>query len=418
MDGSATALVRLVVAALIGFLIGLDRERAETRKARPLFAGVRTFPLVALAGAVPMLLTPELGPWLVIASFVVVGGVALISYARSAATGAVGATTEIAAIATFLLGTLAGAGELEAAAATGVAVAVLLVAKPRLERFSRTLTEDELAAALELAVVAVIVLPLVPNREFGPWGVWNPFDIWFVVVLVHGLSFLGFIAMRVMGNRRGLLAAGAVGALVSSTAVTVAMASYTREDRQLSPMAATSAVLASVLMGFRVLVFAAAIDLGIVPRLAPIVAAMGLVGAVAAWWIAARRPAVRARSTHIANPFRLTSALLFGLVYAGVLVAVPAAKAYAGAAGLYGAALLSSLVDVDAVAIAFTHLGSGATGWPVAALAVSCGIVVNTLVKLGIAVIMGSREFARSVAVSLASMAVVGAVVAIWVANT
>src|SRR5262245_34496196 len=196
-------LARLGVAWLGGLLIGLDRERAEARKARAEFAGVRTFPLIALAGCVPMLLINTVGPWLVIAAFVVVGALIVAAYLKSAGEH-VGATTETAAVATFLLGALAGDGQLLLAGAAGVAVAVLLLFKPRLEGFSRAITTEELTAALELAVITVIVLPLLPNRGYGPWEVLNPRQIWLVVVLVAGLSFAGFVAVRLLGEGKGL----------------------------------------------------------------------------------------------------------------------------------------------------------------------------------------------------------------------
>jgi len=235
---------RLLVALLVGFLIGLDRERAEVRKHHQLFAGIRTFPLIALAGAVPMLVVDIAGSALVVASFLAVAAIAVVSYIRSSAAGGIGATTEVAALATFLLGALAGAGQLVVAGAAGVGVAVLLVAKPRLEAFSRALTAEELSAALELAVISVIVLPLLPNRGYGPWQVLNPFGIWLVVVLVTTLSFAGFVAVRVWGERQGLAIAAGIGAVVSSTAVTIAMATRSRTHKDLAGVTAAAAVLA------------------------------------------------------------------------------------------------------------------------------------------------------------------------------
>ena len=240
------AFERLLVAFFIGALIGLDRERAEARKPHQEFAGVRTFPLIALAGAIPMLVIDSTGPALLVVSFLTVAAVALTSYVRTSRTGDVGATTEMAAVTTFLLGVLAGAGQLVVAGAAGVTIAILLVAKPRLEAFSHALTSDELAATLELAVISVIILPLLPNQGYGPWAILNPYDIWFVVVLVSGLSFAGFVAIRLLGERRGLTIAAVVGALVSSTAVTMSMAECSRADKNLAAPAAAAAVLASV----------------------------------------------------------------------------------------------------------------------------------------------------------------------------
>ncbi len=404
------AVESLFVAILVGFLIGLDRERAEARKTHKLFAGVRTFPLIALAGAVPMLLITTVGPALVVASFVAVAAVAVVSYLRGSEAGDMGATTEIAALATFLIGALAGAGELLLAGAAGVAVAVLLVAKPRLEGFSRALTQLELASALELAVITVIVLPLVPNHGYGPWDVLNPFEIWLVVVLVSALSFAGFVAMRLLGEQRGMIVAGLVGALVSSTAVTVSMATQARASQGLARIAAASAVLASAVMCVRVAVFAGTVNISILPRLLPVVIAMGLEGAVAAWLLG--RGAVAAEgapsAAKVNNPFSLTAAVTFGAIYAVVLIAVHAAQEFFGTGGIYFAATIGSLADVDAVAIALSRTAGTASSGQ-AATAVAIAMVTNTLVKLGIALVMGSRTFGRYVATALGIMVVVGA---------
>jgi len=415
-----SAFERLLVAVLIGILIGLDRERAEVRKAHRLFAGVRTFPLIALAGAVPMLLTDIVGPAVLVASFLAVASIIAVSYWRGSAAGDIGATTEIAALATFLVGALAGAGQLNVAAGTGIAVAVLLVAKPRLEGFSRALSEEELAAVLELAVISVIILPLAPNRGFGPWQVLNPFEIWLVVVLVSGLSFAGFVAVRFLGQNRGIIAAGALGALVSSTAVTVSMATQVRTNREVAAAAAAAAaVLASTIMCVRVAVLAGAVNADVLPRLVPVVLAMLLTAAVATWILVrhSARSDARPAGAAIANPFSLASALTFGVIYALVVLGARAAREYFGAGGLYAAAALSSLADVDAAAIAITRMGPTMGDWRVPATAIAVGMVSNTVVKIAIAIVMGAGRFRWYVAGALAVMAVAGTVTAIGVAR-
>ena len=397
------------MAILIGALIGLDRERSEIRKAHQLFAGIRTFPLIALTGAIPMLLFDITGPALLVACFLAVTAVIVISYVRTSAGGDVGATTEISAFATFLLGVLAGAGYLQVAGAAGVGVAILLVAKPRMEAFSRALTAEELAATLELAVISVIVLPLLPNQDYGPWQALNPFHIWLVVVLVSGLSFAGFIAMRLWGERQGLLLAGAVGALVSSTAVTVAMASRSRVDENLQWPAASAVVLASTIMCLRVAVLAGMVNLAVLPRLLPTIGAMTFVGLLAAWVINRRGTEITesTESSQLTNPFSLRAALSFGAVYALVLVGARAAQEYFGPRGIYVAALFSSIVDVDAITIALTRLGPGLDAWRAIAGAITLGLVMNTLVKLGIAIAAGAPQFARrAVTMALGGMAI------------
>jgi uncharacterized membrane protein (DUF4010 family) len=413
------ALERLLVAALIGFLIGLDRERSEMRKGRRLYAGVRTFPLIALAGALPALVMDRLGPALLVVSFVAVAAISVVSYIRGSSAGDVGATTEIAALATFLLGVLAGAGEVIVAGAAGVGVATLLVAKPPLEAFSRALSEGEIAAVLELAVVTVIVLPLLPDEGYGPWRVLNPFEIWLVVVLVSGLSFAGFVAMRLLGARRGITMAGVAGALVSSTAVTAAMAAESHAGPTLARAAAGSAVLASCIMGVRVLVLLAAINMGILPRLLPVVLAMAVVGGIAAWVLARLASAQdgAAAESRISNPFSLRPALVFGAIYAVILLVVRASQEVFGAGGMLVAAALSALADVDAVSIALVRLGPVAGGWRDTAAAVTVALVVNTLVKLGIAVVLGRGKFRSYVAVALGIMAAAGVLAGVLVAR-
>jgi len=415
-ETTAVMLERVLVALMIGVLIGLDRERAEVRKARQMFAGVRTFPLVALAGAIPVLLVDRVGPLLLAVSLLAIAAVAVVSYVRSSATGDVGATTEVAAVATFLLGALAGAGQLVVAGACGVAVAVLLVAKPKLEAFSRALSPEELTAALELAVITVIVLPVLPNRGYGPWHVLNPREIWLVVVLVTALSFVGFVAMRLLGERRGMQVTGAVGGLVSSTAVTMAMAERSRADQGLGRAAAAAAVVASSIMPLRMAVLAGAVNAGMLPRLLPVVGAMALAGLVAAWVLSRRRPDETDESgTRIRNPFSVVAALSFAAIYGVVLLVVRGAGEYFGSGGTFAAAGLSAVADVDAVTIAFSRLGPGAAGWQTPAAAVTVAAVTNTVVKLGIALGMGAGRFRRYAAVSLAAIAAAGAVAGVIV---
>jgi len=406
-DTTIPALERLLVAMLIGFLVGLDRERAEARKEHALFAGVRTFPVIALAGAIPMLLEDRVGPALLVATFLAIAAVAVVSYVRTSAHGRIGATTEMAALATFLLGALAGAGQLVVAGAAGVALAVLLVGKPRLEAFSNALTTEEIMAALELAVITVIVLPLLPDRGYGPWQALNPREIWIVVVLVSALSFVGFVAMRVLGPGRGMAITGAVGGLVSSTAITISMAE--RSHAGAARPAAAAAVLASTIMCVRMAALAGAVDPGILPRLLPILTVMAVAGGAAAW-LMGRGAAGQTSPVDgtLTNPFSLKAALTFAALYTLVLLGVRVAEEHLGAGGLYLASALSAIVSVDAPTVALARLGAGPTGWAAPAAAIGVVAVTNTMVKFGIAVAYGAGSFRSRVATALGVMSVLG----------
>jgi uncharacterized membrane protein (DUF4010 family) len=408
------ALQRLGVAVLIGMLIGLDRERSDLSGQRLLFAGVRTFPIIALAGALPQCVPGPAGIILLIAGFIAVAAITVVSYAHSAAHGESGATTEIAALVTFMLGAVAGSGEMVIAGAVGVGVAVLLASKLRLESLSRALAPEELAAVLELAVISVIVLPLLPRRGYGPWSILNPFEIWLVVVLVTALSFAGFVAMRILGERRGLTVTGIIGGMVSSTAVTLAMAGRSRDA---GPGAASSSaaavILASTVMCVRVAVLAGIVGAGILPRLLPVVVVMGIVGFVAARLVMRRASGHGSKPARpLGNPFRLRAAILFAAIYVLVRVAVHAAQVYFGEAGMFGAAFLASLADVDAPTIAFARGGMVDDSWRGPAAAVAIAMVGNTGVKIALAAGLGAGVFRRHVALALVAMGIAGGVVA------
>jgi uncharacterized membrane protein (DUF4010 family) len=238
-----------------------------------------------------------------------------------------------------------------------------------------------------------------------------------VVVLVTTLSFAGFVAVRVWGERQGLAIAAGIGALVSSTAVTIAMATRSRAHKELAGVTASAAVLASVVMCVRVAVLTGSVGVGILPRLLPVVGVMAIEGTVAAWLFGRKAGATDSGSggAEIRNPFSLTAALTFGAIYALMLLVVQAAREYLGARGMYLAAALASLADVDAVSIACARLGTVEAAWRAPAAAVMIAVVTNTLVKLVIALVAGAGRFKVYVATALGLMAALGAVVGILV---
>jgi uncharacterized membrane protein (DUF4010 family) len=308
---------------------------------------------------------------------------------------------------------LAGMGQLVVAGAAGVVALVLLATKVPIERLSRAMSEQELMAVLQLAVITAIVLPLLPDRDYGPWQVWNPFKIWTVVVLVSALSFAGFVAVRWKGEQAGLFWASGLGALVSSTATTVAMAQRSREAPAQGHRIAAAAVLASVVMCARLVVLVAAVRPSLLPRLAIPIGAMAAIGLGFVLFFrrgsepAAQRKAAPAHS----NPFSLRSALVFGAIFAGVLLLVKACDVWLGAKGTWLAALLSGLVDVDAINVALAR-DSATVGASRAVTGIVVACISNSLFKAGAAVVGGAGPFRRDVAIALVAMAAAGGVAA------
>jgi uncharacterized membrane protein (DUF4010 family) len=403
------ALLRLLIAGLLGGLIGMERERAAHAGRQAMFAGVRTFPLVAILGASLTVVTGEIG-LAVVAGFLAVTALAVVSYWRTSSKEEVGVTTESAALATYWIGAIAGAGALVLAAAIGIVIAVLLASKERLEAFPQAMTHEELRATLTLAVLAAVVLPLLPDRSLGPWGVWNPRKLWIVVVLVCGLSFAAFLAVRFWGARRGIYLTGILGGLASSTALTVSLAAQSRDMASGGMSLAIAAGLASTVMLVRIAVLAAIAGHEVLPRLAPFLGAAAL-GAIVAIMILARR--VRSAETQesgLRNPFELREAIRFGIVFALVLLAMEAARRYLGSWGIVAASFLAGLVDVDAITLSLSGMSARGMSVETAAGGIAVAALANQAAKAGYAAWRGSRDYRSGVALILGASFVAGVI--------
>lgn len=401
------ALLRLLVAALLGGLVGVERERSDKERGIHHFAGVRTFPMFALLGAGLVLAAGTVGA-VAAAGFLGVAALVIVTYHRTSRDGDVGATTEVAALATYAVGVLAGAGALLVAGAIGIGVAVLLAGKQRLEAFPRALSREELGAALTLAVIAAIVLPVLPDAQYGPWGVWNPRTLWAMVVLVCGLSFAAFVAMRVLGAARGLYLSGLLGGLVSSTAATVSFATRSREAASQATALAGAAGLASLVMLARVGILTAVANPALLALLGPFLGLSVAGGALALIVLLRRAPATQEHGPGVTNPFRLTEAVKFAAVYAVVLFAVEGAGRYLGTWGVLAAAVLAGLTDVDAITLSLAAAAGGSMPPAAAAGAIAVAALSNTVAKAGYAVWLGTPAFRRAMLLVLGAAFVAG----------
>lgn len=402
------ALLRLLVAALLGGLIGVERERSEKERGIHHFAGVRTFPMFAVLGAGLVLAAGGVGV-VAAAGFLGVAALVIVSYHRTSREGDIGTTTEVAALATYAVGVLAGSGALVVAGAIGIGVAVLLAGKERLEAFPRALSRGELGAALTLAVIAAVILPVLPDARFGPWGVWNPRTLWAMVVLVCGLSFVAFVAMRVLGPARGLYLSGLLGGLVSSTAATVSFATRSRESTAHATALAGAAGLASLVMLLRVGILTAVANPDLLTLLSPFLGLSVAGGAAALIGLLRRAPAADERVPQVTNPFRLAEAVKFAAFYAVVLFVVEAAGRYLGTWGIVAAAVLAGLTDVDAITLSLAGAAGAALPPTTAATAIAVAALSNTVAKCGYAVWLGAPQFRRGMLVVLGAAFVAGA---------
>ncbi|MCC6847542.1 MAG: MgtC/SapB family protein [Deltaproteobacteria bacterium] len=391
--------LRFGAALGLGVLLGLERERSKTPAG---FAGVRTFGLFAVTGAVAAFLDAALDrPWLALGLFAAVAALVVVSYAVSARRGELGITTEVSALLAFLMGYLCVAGHPMLAAGLAVASGGVLALKEWLHRLAGRIEPADVEATLKFAIVSIIVLPLVPNESFGPapLDVVNPYKIWLMVVLISGLNFASYVLVKTVGAEHGIGLTGLLGGLVSSTAVTLGFAQRSREAPAQAAALGLGILVAWTVMFARVVVLVGAVAPGLAPRVAAAMAALGLPCLAISWLLWRRRRAKETASVRAgANPFELGQAIRFGVIFGAITFVAKAAQVYLGDAGLYLAGAIAGLTDVDAIALSMAQL---AVAMPASAEAAVRTIVIavasNTLVKAGIAVFLGAPGLRRVV---------------------
>lgn len=382
----------LVVALGIGLLVGLERERAKGGGPLREPAGIRSFILCSLAGAV----ASSLGGMALLVAGAFLGALVTAAY-LSTRDHDPGLTTEIALLTTLLLGALSMRSP-ATAAALGVIVAVVLASRQRLHRFSKhVLTRQELHDLLLLAAAAFVVLPLLPDRSIDPWGSLNPRRLWILAVAVMAIGSAGYIALRLFGAKLGLSIAGLAGGFVSSTATIAVMADRARATPELAPAAAGAALMSNVATVVQLAVVIGALSPAMLHWATPALAAAGIVVAAAAWVSAASSPSTAApvRKPISKRPFEPLAALRFVFLLAAIMLGAAIAQAYLGAASLPWVLTASGLADVHAAAASAAQSMTRLPGDAALAQAGLIGaFVANSTVKCLIAAIKGGRRFA------------------------
>jgi uncharacterized membrane protein (DUF4010 family) len=406
---------RLGAALAVGLLIGAERhwrERSEAAGQRA--AGVRTFALTGLAGGVAGALTAASGGWLL--------GFAMLGFAASfvpfalreaAAEGSNSATTSVAALATFALGALAVLGPLQAVAAAAVALTAVLASREALHGLVARITWPELRAAVLLLSMTFLAAPLMPDEPIGALGGLNPSRIWTLAILLAAISFAGYLAVRLIGAERGLLAAGVAAGLVSSTAATLTHARRAREGGPPLLLAAGTHAASTVSCLRTVgLVWLAGAEVARLLTPALIAAAAGF--ALAGLMLARRGAGETAVAHEPENPFEFGAVLRLALLLGAVGVTAKAAAARLGAGGILAVAAITGLADVDAIALSVPPLAPETIAPNLAAAAVGLAVGVNTLAKAGYAVAIGGVR--HGLGVLLPSLLALGAGLAAFAA--
>jgi uncharacterized membrane protein (DUF4010 family) len=325
----------------------------------------------------------------------------IVSYATTAVRGEVGITTEVTALLAFIVGALCGWEQVAVASVATVVCLLLLTLKDFLHGLARRVELADVQATLQFAVISVIVLPLLPNETFGPppIDVINPYKIWLMVVLIAGLNFLGYLLVKVLGNEHGFIVTGILGGLVSSTAVTLTFSQRSRREPAMSNAFVLAIVVAWTIMFVRVVVVVGLVNRALSKSLALALGCMAVTGLLVSLVLWRRSRTIETGVVAAgANPFELSEAIKFGLLFGIVTVVAKAAEAYLGAAGLYLAGAVAGLTDVDAISLSMANLAtSSPQSVKIAAYTIVIAVISNTLVKTGMAAFMGAPALRRSI---------------------
>lgn len=409
-----TPFVQLGISLGLGLLVGLQRERSGSR-----IAGIRTFAIISLLGtAAGWLAVYFENAWIIAGlglslALLMAAANVVRNHKVEADNAEIGQTTEIAALLMFGLGAYIVVGSASVAVAAGVILAVVLHLRGTLDDFATNLEQKDVRAILQFAAITLVILPILPNETFGPYDVLNPREVWLMVVLIVGISVIGYFIYKWLGQSIGAVAGGVLGGLISSTATTVTYARRTSDKEEAGRLAAFIITTASAISFVRVIVEVSIVSpqfLGVIaPPLGAVFLFMVLLSLGLYFF---KRDEKDEDIPNPDNPAQLKSALVFGALYAIILLAVAIVKDYFGNSGLYAVAIVSGLTDVDAITLSLANTMKGGsleptTGWRLILLAA----LANLVFKGGMAIVLGSRRLAYYVGAAFVATLVVGLLV-------
>lgn len=414
---STEILSRLAVSLAIGLLIGLERGwRTRDEQDHQRAAGLRTFALSGLLGGVTGVLSQQVGPALVGFVFVAYAlAFTAFHWLEAKAEHNMSVTAVVAGMITFLLGTMAVTGEERIAIAGAVAMAILLALREQLHRWVASLTWPEIRSVLVLATMSFLLLPLLPNRPVDPWNAINPYELWLLAILIATISFAGYIAVKVVGDRLGIVMTAVAGGLASSTATTLTFAQMNRDHPGASRLLGAGILIAGVIMVARVAIVAVAINNTLLKGLAPPLIAGGVILCLGAAILLARRDeSTQKPNLEIANPLALGTTLKLVLFIAVVMLAAEVLRDYFGGIGVILLAFLSGIADVDAITLSMAKLGGKDIALTTASLAILVAVATNTLSKAALTAWTGGARIGLLVGWISAAAVAAGVAMVLW----
>jgi len=401
----------LGIALAIGLLIGLERGwRTRNLDEGMRVAGLRTYGMISLLGGLSGILAKEAEPFLLGFIFLGLTAVLLLAYSKSLNKFEdYSITSTIAALISFTLGALTVFEHITLASASAVVITALLGFKPLLHSWMKKLEQYELEATLKLLLISVVMLPILPDQGYGPWTAFNPYHIWWMVVLIAAISYLGYFAMKIVGNQRGPVLAGALGGLVSSTVVTVNLSRLSKQYSNMENILAAGILTACATMFARTLLLTFVINTGLFRTLLPALLVMTFFTYFAAFLLWQNSRELRTiDEIKLENPFQLGMALKFGTFLVVIMLLSKLLTIYFGNMGTYFLAATSGLADVDPIILSMSQMSKEGLEAGVAAKAILIAVSVNSGVKSFFSWLIGGRALALRVSGTLCGAVAAG----------
>jgi len=398
----------ILISIGIGLIIGLEREYDKLQKEAG-FAGIRTFPIVTILGFIIGNLSESFTVWLPIitlVAFILFLGFSQFSKVNSSYSNDL--TTDLALMTTFVLGLMASKGLYREAVATAVIITTLLSLKTRFKIVISNITADELSAFIKFSIIALLILPFLPNKDLGINNLINPFEIGSVIVIVSFLNFIGYFLVKFVGSKKGILLTALLGGLISSTAVTWSYVSKSKEFPELSKKYSAGILLASAIMFPRLALLIGIFNSALVPSILIPFTVLTLICLGAALLLVNKHTSKPDSDIKLGNPLNLVNAIGFGVIYMIIRFAVFYGKLFFGDEGLYYTALIAGLADTDAITISMAKFSETTGNYVTATAIIITAILSNMVVKLGISLINGSKETRKMIGITFGSIVILG----------
>lgn len=402
-------LITLGIAFGLGLLVGLQREKSNHE-----MAGVRTFTLIAILGVVSGFITRDFGnPYLISALAIGITGLMVTSNFMKTHTQedpGIGKTTEIALLLMYVIGVYLVLGNQVIGVIVGGTLAILLYIKETLHNFIHNLKEKDLSAIMTFVGISLVILPILPDKTYGPFDVLNPHEIWLMVILIVGISILGYFVYKWLGKKAGMIANGILSGIISSTATTVSYARFSVNNKSISQVSAFVILTAVTVSMIRVIV-----EIGVVaPNELPflilpllvlfifmIILSIGLHYTISKSNSEEHMPEPK-------NPAQFKSALIFGLLYGLIILAVAFAKGEFGDKGLYYVSVIGGLANKDAITLSLAHSVRGGLDTELGWRLIMTGVLANLAFKIVLAAMVGSKQLTKWMGMTMTLSIIVG----------